>query len=55
MDKKLLVDVRPFESTRQKIDESIKKLTVIGCQGCINVLEETYPNQSGRIYQEKYY
>ena len=49
MDKRLLVDVRPFEISRQKIDESIKenngKLIVRG------VLQRAEAkNQIGRIY-----
>ena len=49
MDKKLLVDVRPFEISRQKIDESIKenngKLVV---KGVLQRAESK--NQNGRIY-----
>ena len=49
MNKKLLVDVRPFEISRQKIDESIKendgRLIVKG------VLQEVESkNQNGRVY-----
>ena len=49
MDKRLLVDVRPFEISRQKIDESIKenngKLVV---KGVLQRAESK--NQNGRIY-----
>ena len=49
MDKKLLVDVRPFDISRQKIDESIKenngKLVV---KGVLQRAESK--NQNGRIY-----
>ena len=49
MNKKLLVDVRPFEISRQKIDESIKenngRLVV---KGVLQRAESK--NQNGRVY-----
>jgi len=49
MNKKLLVDVRPFEISRQKIDESIKendgRLIV---KGVLQRAESK--NQNGRVY-----
>ena len=49
MNKKLLVDVRPFEISRQKIDESIKENN--GCLVVKGVLQRAESkNQNGRVY-----